>query len=152
MTRNNIVAMPIDKGNVKWNILYQVEMATRVVNVKNSIYSHLSRFEIKLSTASIAVQLGCRRYVSCSLHCPCFITSPVWLSCLEERKKKTGLMWRRHWEFTVSALIQGSSGNGFTSLGQQCPTVYAWLSGFLFISRIKTKIFLHFLSHQFYFS
>lgn len=151
MTRNNIVAMPIDKGIVKWNILYQVEMATRVVNVKNSIYSHLGRFEIKLSTASTAVQLGCRRYVSCSLHCPCFIMSPVWLSCLEERKKN----WA-HVEETLrihrQCFIQGSGGDGFTSLGQQCPTVYAWLSGFLFISRIKMKIFLHFLSHQFYFS
>lgn len=86
MTRSNIIATPIDKGNVKWNMQSQVVMATRVVNVKSSVYSHLSRFEIKLSAASAAVQLGCRHDVSCSLHCPCSITCPVWLSWLEERE------------------------------------------------------------------
>ena len=125
-------------------------MATRVVNVKNSIYSSLRRFEIKLSVASAAVQLGCYHFVSYSLHCPSSITFPVWLSCFR-RKRETGLMWRRHWESTVSTLIQGSSGDGFASLCQQSPTDHVWLRGFLFISRIKVKIFLHYLSHQFYF-
>lgn len=138
-TRNNIVAMPMDKKNVKWNIQYQVEMATRVVSVKNSIDSCLNRSEVKASAVLAPVQLGCYHYVSYSLHCPHIITFPVWFSCFR-RKRKTGLMWRRLWESTVSALMQGFSGDGFTSLGWQSPVDHVWFGDFLFVSRIKVKI------------